>query len=1014
MLLHVLVQVGVLAATPFAVQADDRYPDLNECGIATGQGGPSLLQVTTVRSKVTQVHDHSEWDQAASSPSRPHLFKSMLEVGTVIALAVLLGAGLYLWFEHQLDEEGNSTISTMVRPLPRMVAWGADFRTQTTLTMPVLRGAISLAIENRTGFTAGQKVSIEEGTPRREVRTITGLEEPFFTLEKPCEFDHPAGAEITAEVQNDDCDYVFVFSGTSQKLKRSQNTSNSVTSSQSTMWKSFKDSARPIAGTLHISGPNEHRNVAGFELAKRVFMESHRHHFLESEEELQELFWDGMAFEVYRDACCELLKDMLKSTEFGFNVVEFTNAEGDRVFWRIEMEKDAAAQYAAHYRYPVSLNDDAYKKADQRVPENWNGDPVYAYFPYVPKFDGLYKPLTQIDRLKLMRMRLERYVNLDALLEQHVLLQHYANHNLDEISTLVSSWASISRWYRFPPFERIDEVKEYFGEQVAFLFLWQRYYLSALLVPAVVGGAVFFRRFCLPDHAHSKVQMAFTVVMSLWATIFNARYARFEERTRQRWGMADFRSGSLDLQPGYDPELQGTWRLFFLYGFGDFCAFLMMALTVFGTHCIQWLRSNHQDFFGIGQEWYVDKGSSMLTAVMILILDGTWQIMSYAVVNQENHRLRSSWWESWIKRMLTVRFFTNLYPFFYVGFVKQKINPDGCPKRDGRPNCLDELESNLFVFFCLSVFCNIFRDIGLIVYARLLHLWEFHGASKGVYTEDPDNPQEKVYTEDPKYMSLLVQATLYDYNDWVFIDDWTRQVTSFLLLTCFNVVLPVIGVFVLLTTMFEARLLAHRICCHLQRPFPRGAQGIGTWQSVLEVMTLAGVLMTVSFAIFVMEPLSKWEPWDQFIAFIAAEHAMLILNLFVKTKFPQVPPDVHEAMEENEKMLMQNVVDPTLHEIKVTNATASLAPNSLSKMGAKFQHVAQAKIEQNRRARAASGDSSPTGSPSAVQSAFVGRLDSRAFNGGSPTGEANRRQEIRIRSDESGDEFDASARSSFD
>jgi hypothetical protein len=301
------------------------------------------------------------------------------------------------------------------------------------------------------------------------------------------------------------------------------------------------------------------------------------------------------------------------------------------------------------------------------------------------------------------------------------------------------------------------------------------------------------------------------------------------------------------------------------------------------------------------------------------------------------------------------------------------------------------------------------------VYARLLHLWEFHGASKGVYAEDP-NFTEKVYTEDPKYMSLLVQATLYDYNDWVFIDDWTRQVTSFLLLTCFNVVLPVIGVFVLLTTMFEARLLAHRICCHLQRPFPRGAQGIGTWQSVLEVMTLAGVLMTVSFAIFVMEPLSSWNTWDQFIAFIAAEHAMLILNLFVKTKFPQIPPDVHEAMEENEKMLMQNVIDPTLHNIHVTNATASLAPKSLA--GAKwknFRRVAQEAVAQER-ARAASGDSPTSGasSPSAVQSAFVGRLETRDFNGGSPGGEANRRQEIRIRSAESGDEFDASARSSFD
>merc|ERR1719409_2361784 len=100
----------------------------------------------------------------------------------------------------------------------------------------------------------------------------------------------------------------------------------------------------------------------------------------------------------------------------------------------------------------------------------------------------------------------------------------------------------------------------------------------------------------------------------------------------------------------------------------------------------------------------------------------------------------------------------------------------------------------------------------------MMHAWEFKGND----------------AEEMDYLSIQIQSTLYDYNDWVFIDDWTRQVTTFLLQNCFNVILPVIGVFVLLITMFEARVLAHRICCHLQRPFPRGAQGIGTWQGILE------------------------------------------------------------------------------------------------------------------------------------------------------------------------------------
>jgi hypothetical protein len=78
-----------------------------------------------------------------------------------------------------------------VPPLPLL--------TQTTLTMPVLKGAISLAIENPTGFTVGQTIVIEEGTPRREVNTITGF--GSITLEIPCKFDHPAGASITAEAE---------------------------------------------------------------------------------------------------------------------------------------------------------------------------------------------------------------------------------------------------------------------------------------------------------------------------------------------------------------------------------------------------------------------------------------------------------------------------------------------------------------------------------------------------------------------------------------------------------------------------------------------------------------------------------------------------------------------------------------------------------------------------------------------------------------------------------------------
>lgn len=186
------------------------------------------------------------------------------------------------------------------------------------------------------------------------------------------------------------------------------------------------------------------------------------------------------------------------------------------------------------------------------------------------------------------------------------------------------------------------------------------------------------------------------------------------------------KSVQLDVQAGYDPTLQGSWRLTFVYGFGDFSAFCMMILSVLCTFLIQRVRTHHLDYFGNEHEWYVEKGTALATSLQILIMDWIWQFISYEIVSRENHRLRSSWWDSWIKRILTVRFFTNLYPFVFVGFLKE-YSPEGCPK-SGR-GCLDELQTNLFIFFSLSLFCNIARDIGLILYARMNHALEFSGSS---------------------------------------------------------------------------------------------------------------------------------------------------------------------------------------------------------------------------------------------------------------------------------------------
>jgi len=628
--------------------------------------------------------------------------------------------------------------------------------------------------------------------------------------------------------------------------------------------------------------------VPGLEMAKTVFLDPLRHCF-KSEEDLQERFSEEMTFESYAAEARNLLEEMLTSSSFGFELESFRPTEKDKLCWRLRLPSgDAVSQYAAHYHYRMSLNDTAYERLQMDVPRNSDGAKVHAFLPFMPKWADRYRKFQQGDRLKLMHMRIDRHVNLQALRRQNVLVQFFAAHSLEHLNLLCEKWANIRRAYRFPKFEHAELVRDYFGERIAFMFLWQRYYMSALCVPAILGGIVFWRRFVLPEHMHDLVQIGFAMVMSLWAPLFNARYARFEARTRQRWGMHVY--AGIHVRHEYKAELDGTWSVIMAPILGDILAVGMAILSVLGVQVIQANRATQSHL----RFWH-----GVFVAVQILTLDWIWQVTSKRITNMENHRLTNAWWDSWIRKMLPVRMFTNLYPFIFVGFLKQ-YTAEGCPKT--QRGCIDELQSDLCIYFALTITKDIARDTLLIAFAYLKLAW-------GRVWRRRDS--------ETHYMFLQVQAQMYSYDDWLFMDDWTRQVTTFLLLVCFNVVLPAIGVFVLLTTMFEARLLAHRTCCHLQRPLPEGAPGIGAWQSVLEIMEVIGVLVSVSFAIFVMHPLAEKPLWDKFCLFLISEHVLLVLNLFVKGKYPRTPHDVQDIAEFNDSLVNRHFIDVSAHGIHI-------------------------------------------------------------------------------------------------
>merc|ERR1719245_478697 len=124
-------------------------------------------------------------------------------------------------------------------------------------------------------------------------------------------------------------------------------------------------------------------------------------------------------------------------------------------------------------------------------------------------------------------------------------------------------------------------------------------------------------------------------------------------------------------------------------------------------------------------------------------------------------------------------------------------------------------------------------------------------------------------------LQIQVQSKSQDYDNVMKLDDWTENVLTFLFLSCFNVILPVISLLALLTTMFETRCLVHRNCCFLRRPVPVASAGIGEWHRVLEVAEFLAVIVNLGFAIFTISPAKDVPALYKFMVFALAEHVLL-------------------------------------------------------------------------------------------------------------------------------------------
>merc|ERR1719261_786837 len=138
--------------------------------------------------------------------------------------------------------------------------------------------------------------------------------------------------------------------------------------------------------------------------------------------------------------------------------------------------------------------------------------------------------------------------------------------------------------------------------------------------------------------------------------------------------------------------------------------------------------------------------------------------------------------------------------------------------------------------------------------------------------------------------------------------------------TMFVTAFPLAPLLAVLNNFVEIRVDAYKLLSVTQRPSPKGAEDIGTWQYILELMSTASVITNSLLICFTGSKFTKMcNPDDDGICqdlpmnypilywrlalFVVLEHIFMFVKTIVALAIPDVPEDVILQRKRNDNFV---------------------------------------------------------------------------------------------------------------
>ena len=498
-------------------------------------------------------------------------------------------------------------------------------------------------------------------------------------------------------------------------------------------------------------------------------------------------------------------------------------------------------------------------------------------------------------------------------------------------STALKEQILRNSWNLFTPLP-VDQIRDYYGEEIAYYFSWLKFFTNWLTIPAIGGISVFFiRRYNGDTIQTCELTPFFGMGVFIWATLFIRFWEREESRLAYKYGT--FRQQSFKRDFLVRPEFKGEIRTSPITGNPEmyyspnlrrlkyvgsalitmamlFVAFTIMIISlnlqgyVHPDHdANRWQETSHPFYYPViahlseeGQLFDVNSPimsfvPAILHAVTIMFLNSIYREIAEKTTKWENHRSYLNHENSLILKRFLFEAFDAYIALFYLTFYEMDV---------------EKLRGEILMVFLIDTFRRMFLECIVPLVQRKLS--ERGAQSDRKKNDDWFDPGNLANNNHSQYLN---ESKLDEYEEF---DDYLEMVVQFGYITLFASAIPLGAAIAVFANIVELRTDATKLARVLARPRPIMTDSIGIWLSLIRTIVILSALTNCFIVGLTSNQLMQFVPMLFFIGedgekhmikgkgyivilvIVGIERLLLIIHLLLNSLIPKVPEDVLENL----------------------------------------------------------------------------------------------------------------------